>query len=382
MNLLNREQLESLMERTQSNSVSLYFPMGINYADDHGKLVFKNLIKSAEQDLLKHGVSGKEVDRILKPAFQLLETPDVWMEPAPSMGVFLSDGALDLVKIPFQVEPLHYVGPSFYMLPMFQLFAMENKFHVLTLSQNRIRLYHCDFFRCNEISLGDMPTSLDEALKYDDFEKGRQSIARSQGSAGEGTPGMYRGQGDGRDELKTNLWRFLEIVDTGLHQFLNGRSTPVILAGVDYLTAMFQRVNSRYKILETEINGNVDALTPAELHGRALPIANQYYQRLVERDLYRYHNMLSTDKTSTSIEEIASASVKGKIQLLFAATKVYVPGIYNPELDSAFLKDGNPDTEDLLNFAVVNTLKTGGKIHILPMEQLPDSNGYAALFRY
>lgn len=382
MNLLTRSELETLMNRTHPNSVSIYFPMGKNYADDKSKSVFKNLVKSAEQDLLTHSIPSKEVDRLLDPAYQLLKTPEFWTVPTPSVAVFLWDGLIQTVNIPFVLDELHYVGPSFYVLPLFQLFSFEDKFHILTLSQNNVKLFHCDFLQWEPLPLGDLPTSLEEALQFDNFENERQSFGRSRGSAGEGTPGVYRGHGDGKDLQKTNLWRYLELVDSGLHQYLKGRSIPIILAGVEYITAMFQRVNSRYKILETEINGNVDILSPAELHEKALPIARQFYQRLVERDLYRYHNMLSTDKTSTSIEEIASAAVKGKIQLLFVTTNVFVPGIYNPELDSAFLRDGNPDTEDLVNFAMVQTLRTGGKVHVLPMAQLPDSPGYAALFRY
>ncbi|QSX08873.1 hypothetical protein J0B03_01955 [Alkalibacter rhizosphaerae] len=382
MNLLTRNELETLTNMAHPNSVSIYFPMGKNYTDDKSKLVFKNLIKSAEKDLTDHGVQNKEVDRLLQPAFQLLETPDFWTDPSVSAAIFLHDGKARINNLPFPVDEIHYVGPNFYLLPLFELFALENKFHILSMSQNSIKLFHCDFLNWEEIPLGDIPTSLDEALQYDDIENERQTSSRSHGSAGDSTSGVYRGQGDGRDDHKTNLWRFLEMIDNQLHLYIKGRGTPIILAGVDYFTAMFQRVNSRYKVLETEINGNMDNATPAELHQKALPIASQYYQRQVERDLYRYHNMLSTDKTSTTIEEIASAAVKGKVHMLFATKQVYIPGIYNPELDTAFLKDGNPDSEDLINFAMVNTFKTGGKIHVLSNEQLPETTGCAALFRY
>lgn len=382
MNLLTRTVLENLMEVQNPNSVSIYFPMGNNYPEGKGKLVYKNLIKDAEKDLLNHGIQSKEVERLLQPALELLNTPDFWADPSTSAAVFLHDGSMESVNIPFPVDDIHYIGPNFYLLPLFQMFALENKFHILSISQNSVKLFDCDFIGCEEIPLEGVPTSLDEALQYDDIEKERQTKSRGHGSASDGTPGVYHGQGDGRDALKTNLWRFMEQIDGTLHTYVKGRGTPIILAGVDYLTAMFQRVNSRYKVLETEINGNVDNLTPAEIHEKALPIANQFYQRQVERDLYRYHNMLSTDKTSTSIEEIASAAAKGKVWLLFATNQVFVPGIYNPELDTAFFKDGNPDSEDLINFAIVNTFKTGGKVHVLPTEQLPDTTGCAALFRY
>lgn len=382
MNLLTRSELEALIKLEHPNSISIYFPMGKSYTDDKSKLVYKNLIKSTEQDLLAHGVAGKEVDRLLHPAVQLLENSDWWSNPSPSAVVFLQNGTAKIYNVPFATQQVHYVGPSLYLLPLFELFALENTYHVLTLSQNSVKWYYCDLLHCEELPMGDIPTSLDEALKYDDIEREKQSSNRSQGSAGEGTPGVFRGQGDGKDEHKTNMWRFMEMIDSRLHLYAKGRGTPIILAGVDYLTSMFKRVNSRYKILETEIPGNVENLSLQELHVKALPIAEEFYQQQVERDLYRYHNMVSTDKTSASIEEIASAAVKGKIHMLFAAKDVFVPGIYNPELDSAFLRDGNPDTEDLVNFSIIHTFRTGGKVHLLPKEQLPEGTDFAALFRY
>ncbi|MBF7097411.1 baeRF7 domain-containing protein [Alkalibacter mobilis] len=382
MNLLTRTEIEKLIEVQNQNCISLYFPMGQNFTDEKSKILLKNLVKSVESDLLDHNIPKKETDSLISPALELINDSDFWSNPSISAGVFLNGGNIDVIRIPFPVEPLHYIGPNYYLLPLFKLFGLENQFHILSLSQNNVRLFTCDFLSCGEVELEKIPTSLEEALKYDDFDNERQSHSRSHGSSGDGTPGVFRGQGDGRDELKTNLWRFVEMIDKDLHLYVKSKNTPVILAGVEYLTAIFKRVNTSYKILETEISGNVDNLSIQEIHQKSLPIAEKYYNSTVEKDLMRYNNLVSTDKTSSTIEDVASAAAKGKVRILFATTNSFVPGIYNPELDSAFFKEGNPDSEDLINFSVVNTLKTGGKIHILDPEKMPESKTCAALFRY
>jgi hypothetical protein len=41
-----------------------------------------------------------------------------------------------------------------------------------------------------------------------------------------------------------------------------------------------------------------------------------------------------------------------------------------------------PQDEDLLDFAAVQTLMHGGRVHVLPEEQMPETEPVAAVLRY
>src|SRR5690554_1766053 len=111
MNLLTRTEIEKLIEVQSQNCVSLYFPMGQNFTDEKSKILLKNLIKSTEADLVDHNVPKREIEILIDPALELLNDPDFWNTPSASTGVFINKGKVDVIKIPFNVEPMHYIGP-------------------------------------------------------------------------------------------------------------------------------------------------------------------------------------------------------------------------------------------------------------------------------
>jgi hypothetical protein len=383
MNLLTRNQLDELINTENQNCISFYLPMEKAPTEaDKTKVLFKNQIKSVESDLIEHGLAPKNVDTLIAPAVKLLETPEFWTDTDHSVAVFMVEDRITTIKLPFAMEPTTFIGPKFYLVPLFKLFSFDSKFYILALSQNKVRLLQCDLLDCEEVDISSLPTSLDEALQYDDIEKKNQYVMRSPGSTGGGAPGVYRGQGDGKDEHKTNLWRFMEMLESGLTGFIKDKEMPVVLAGVEYLTAIFRKANSHLNLIDKEVSGNTDVLSDKQLHAKAYPLAQDFFDKFVAMDLELYHNLTSSDKTSDKIEEIASAAAKGKIRILFTTQGVFVPGIYNLELDSAFHKDHSPDSEDLINFAAINTFKTGGKVYVLDDDKMPQTDECAAIFRY
>jgi hypothetical protein len=383
MNLLTRVQLDELINTENQNCISFYLPMEKAPTEaDKTKVLFKNQIKAVESELIEHGIAQKNVDSLISPAVKLLETPEFWTSPDESAAVFVAGSNITTIKLPFPIEPTTFIGPKFYLVPLFKLFSFDSRFYILALSQNKVRLLNCDLLDCAEVDITSLPTSLDEALQYDDIEKKNQYVMRSPGSTGDGGPGVYRGQGDGKDEHKTNIWRFMEMLDSGLSSFIKDKDTPVVLAGVEFLTAIFRKANSHLHLIDKEISGNTDILSEKQLHEKAYPLAQEFFDKFVASDLELYHNLSSSDKTGDTIEEIASAAAKGKIRILFATQGMFIPGMYNVELDSAFHKDHNPDSEDLINFAAVNTFKAGGKVYVLDRNQMPDTENCAAIFRY
>ncbi|NTW71905.1 MAG: hypothetical protein HGA49_06650 [Eubacteriaceae bacterium] len=383
MNLLTRDDLDKLIEIGDEKCISIYMPMEkISIDAEKSKIEFKNLLKTVEKNLAETGTSSVEIENLMAPAFDLLKDKDFWLKPSESLALFLSGSGMKIFNLTVQVDESFTIGLRYYILPLLKLFSTDNIYYVLAISQEKLRLLVCNMSKCTEIQLSGFPLSIEEALQYDDLEKGHQYNIRSTKSAGDGTPGVFRGHGDGKEEHKINLGKFMEAAEKGLESFIKSKEIPVVLSGVEYVTAIFRKTNSRYYLLEDEISGNPDLFSSKELYEKASPIAQRYFENQLKVELNNYTELISTDKASDDLEEIASAAYKGKVRILFVPTGIYRPGIYNLELDSAILKKEDNETEDLINFAVSHTLRTGGKVHITPQEDIPNGKDCAAIFRY
>jgi hypothetical protein len=81
--------------------------------------------------------------------------------------------------------------------------------------------------------LTDVPTSIAEALQYDDAEKSLQfHTATSQGGSGGDGSAIFHGQGGGNNDHKDGLLCYFRKVSNELESFLKNEQAPLILAGV------------------------------------------------------------------------------------------------------------------------------------------------------
>jgi hypothetical protein len=146
------------------------------------------------------------------------------------------------------------------------------QFYILALSQKNVRLFHCDLHNVLEVQLEStgMPGSLHE--ETDEVAHERQVQTHSSAHGSRGAQGISHGSSGGGSEPKTRIEEHFRAVSAALMEVLRNDRTPMILAAVEYLVPIFQRV-SAYPVFTKEfVAGSPDRLTGWQLRDKALGI--------------------------------------------------------------------------------------------------------------
>jgi hypothetical protein len=124
------------------------------------RILLKNLLQLARRTLRDDGVPAPAVDTAFQPAEQFVE--DRWSSHRPSDGlaVFLGPEEFRLVRVPLRLPELVTIGQRFFVRPLLPLLVAGGRFHVLSLSQDTIRLYSGTRFRLDEVELDGLPLAM------------------------------------------------------------------------------------------------------------------------------------------------------------------------------------------------------------------------------
>ncbi len=383
MKQLSRGDLEALMQRREGACVSLYAPMVKAGAETQQNAIrFKNLVRKAGDALEAHGLSPKQAEAQLAPAAALIDDTPFWQHQGEGLAMFLADGFSRRYRVPIEVRELVVVEERFHLKPLLPLLSGDGRFHILALSQKRARLFEATRHSVREMDLGDLPTSLNEAVGYQVEETHIQFHTGTRTSRPGDSP-VYHGQGGGEDDAKLEIRKFFSLLDRGICSRIADRSAPLVLAGVEFLFPIYRQASSHPELIEGGVAGNPDELTAEELHEKAWPLVEPVFTRSQESAADRFGALAGTGQASSQLEEVITAAVDGRVETLFVALGTRRWGSFDPDGRKVELADqGGPGHEDLVDFAAIQTLLKGGQVFAVQPEQVPEQAPMAAVYRY
>jgi hypothetical protein len=382
MKLLSIDELKTLIEKPDGVCVSIYLPthrLGTETQQD--PIRFKNLLREAEEQLIKSGLRGQDARDLLERAKELDEYK-FWQHQSGGLAIFISTNLFSYYCLPINFQELVVVTDRFHLKPLLPLLTGDGQFYILALSQNQVRLFQGTRYSVSEIELENVPQSIAEALKYDDAEKQLQFHTGTSQAGGE-RAGMFHGQGAGNDQQKDNLLRYFRKVDAGLEELLKNQQAPLVLAGVEYLFPIYKEANTYRYLMDEGVTGNPDELKAQELHSSAWTILQPYFQQAQEAAVERYQELAGTPPTSNNMKEIVPMAYYQLVDTLFVAVGVQKWGNFNPDENQVELhQEQEIGDEDLMDFAAIHTLLNGGTVYAVEPESVPDNAPLAAVFRY
>lgn len=400
MKLISREEIKSLIEQPQENCVSIYMPtVAAGPEVRQNPIRFKNSLAEAQKRLVEAGLNEKQASELLTKVHEI-DRQDFWEEIGEQgLAIFISNNKFDYYILPLDFEELVVVSDRFHVKPLLPILNRNERFYILGLSQNQVRMMVGTRYRIQELDLSNVPgipTSMDEALRYDDVsEKALQVHSARKG----GTPpqvnapntnsGIFHGQGGGAagaEEHKADIMRFMQVLaHTVETKILHDEQAPVVLAGVDYLLSMYKDVSDYHYLMAEGIEGNPENLNPQELHEKALPILEVYWNNSQQEVLNQFQESFgaNTDATSTNIEEIVSAAYYQRVDSLMLAVGEHQWGLFDESSQKVYLhQEEETGDDDLFDFAAAYTLINGGTVYTVKPEQLLNGKPVAAIFRY
>ncbi len=379
MDVLTHQDLEVLMAERPGPCVSVYLPThpvgrGTTPEDP---ATFKSMVTEAARALADRGLRRPDIDALLEPVLAL-DNNHFWSHQDAGLAVFAAPGFMREYRLPASFPTGSLVADRFHLKPMLPLVAGERCL-VLALSQGDIRLLGADRFGVRPVKLRAVPTSLEEALQFDDPEKQLQS--RQSGVVGGGRQAAsFHGHGAGLDE-KDRITRYLRKVDQGLHEVLRHERSPMVLAGVDYLLSIYRSVATYQPLMDDAIEGNPEQISDRDLAERARTITDPWFSAQRDAAAAEYAGVADTDRASDRLDEVVTASLAGRVATLFVPIGVKRWGRM---VDRQVVEHDQPESGDidLLDEAALATWKTDGRVYAVQPEQMPAATDVAAIFRY
>ncbi|MGF1491204.1 MAG: hypothetical protein ACFBSC_01875 [Microcoleaceae cyanobacterium] len=350
---------------------------------------FKNLLNQTQDKLVQQGWKESDIAELLKPVEEL-DRDDFWQNQKQGLAIFIAPDLFKFYQLPQQFEEQVVISRCFQIKPLIPLLLSDEQFFLLALSQNQVQFFRGSRYTIEKVELpGSTPSSLAEALKYDDPEEQLQAHTANPNPAA-GQSMMYHGQGVGTTDNKDQIQRFLQKVDTGLSDYLMDgtspqRPLPIVLAGVEYVLSIYRAVSHNPDLLKSEISGNPENMTVEELHRQAWPIVESHFRRRQEQATTQYRELvgIEANQASEDFSEIVGAAHNGRIDSLFMVADERKFGQFDPKTNEATLSESpQSQDEDLMNFAAVHTLLNSGMVYICQPSEMPNHGEVAAILRY
>jgi hypothetical protein len=385
MDILNPAALKSLIAEGGKWCVSLYMPthrLGREKQQDPIRL--KNLLAEAETKLLAHGLRRPEVQKMMRPAEELLWDKRFWQHQGNGLAIFLTDNFQRVYRLPAAFEEFLLITNSFHIKPLLPLLGRGEKFYVLAVSLNNVRLLEGNADTMTEIELN-FPTSMKEVLGTEDPERSLNLYSGStstEHARGEGR--IYHGHNAGDDEKK-DILRFFQAVNQSLNDLLQERTIPMVLAGVDYLLPIYREASSYNNLLEGDIRGNVERENVKDLHAEAWKIVKPIFEESQKKAYEKFEQLKGqgSDLATSDLNETIRAAKFGQVETLFVPLGRQKWGRYDAENNTVIVEsDPGPGNEDLFDLAATETLLNSGQVFAVPGDQLPGGGEIATILRY
>jgi len=372
-----------LAHSTKGQRVSIYMPTHrfAPGSQDQDTTRLRNLLRGAAEKLAAQGIRQAEVDDLLGSARSLLDDRPFWLRARDGLAVLVGPEGLSTFRATTPFTESVAVGERYDLRQLLPLIGVESHFWLLAISQKRVRLYEGSAEDLVETPVADMPASLTEALRWDDFEKTSLQFHTGTHGAGGRRPAVFHGTGesDTRDELV----RFFRAIDRGLHEHLRSSDAPLLLAGVEYLLPIYRDANTYPNLASDAIPGNPDATTPAALHERATVILEAMRDAAIHDLVSEVTDAWGSPKTTPDPETVIPAAHHGRVATLLITDDAQWWGSYDARAGSLVVRS-HPEEgdDDLLGLSALHTIENGGTVVHVKSEDMPHAEVAVAMLRY
>jgi hypothetical protein len=304
-----------------------------------GPTRLRHRLQEAAAGLAGAGVEESVATEVLAPLHALEDDAEFWQHQADGLALFAAPGYAARFRLPIEVTEQVVVGESFRLRPLVPLLSADGGLFLLALAQNSVRLFHATRHSIGELRLGDIPSSMAEAIPQEEMARYGQSHSTGQGTT------QFHGQGNEADYDKAALERFFRAVDRPLTARLGPRREPLVLACVAYYLPIFSAV-SRYPLVWPQaVEGNPEHRSVTELHDAGWSLVESHFAERETLELDRYRAAAGTGLTLADPGEVAAAAREGRVDTLLLPREA--PGAAD---------EGDVDR------AVVETLRHGGRV--------------------
>ncbi len=383
MNLLSDELLTSTLAAAQPPCLSLYQPTHRHHPENQQDPIrFRNLVKQLQQSLLqKH--AEPEVVALLEQFGTLADDRDFWKHTLDGLAVFAAPGLFRVFGLQRPVAEMAIVANSFHTKPLWRFLQSTDRYQLLALSLDRIRLYEGNRDALDEIDPAPgVPRTIKEALG-EELTEPHQTVA-SYGGTGSGSSAMHHSHGGRKDEMDIDTERFFRAIDRAIAD-KHSRPTglPLMLAALPEHHGTFHQVSHNALLLRDGIKIDPAALSLDQLRERAWQIMEPHYRSRLAALADEFAVANSAQMGLDDLHRVAEAAASGRVGTLLVEAGRQIAGRLDPANGQVELGElDHPEADDLLDDLGEIVRSKGGKVAVIPAEQMPTETGVAATCRF
>lgn len=361
-----RDEIVDLADTAGPVCISIYTPTDHAVTDhDRLQLEFSAQVKSALEQ-----IDDAEVRAALARSLEeLTEWPEFWRFQSRTLVVLATTERVRTYRLPNRLPAVTEVGDRFYLKPMLRTTTFPQSAFVLALSENDARLVHV--FADQEptvIDTPDMPGGVEEFI-------GREDPAG----------GVPRRRLHAADSRKLRIRQYARAVDHALRPVLRGSGLPLVLAAAEPTASIFRAANSYPELLDQGIEGNPEALTPADLAAQVRTVLDNHYRDELFEIRKTFADRQGQGRAVSDVADAAKAATYGAVSDLLVNFEALVPGTIDPETGTVtFTEQNGADEYGVVDEIARRALLSGATVRAVRGEDMPNGEAgqVAALLRY
>ena len=376
--MVTEKTIRDLIEKNGKRKVSITLPTEkVGDERQQNPIRFKNLLNKTLQKLTSDGMKEDEATTFLQPAKELLGQPLFWSSMEHGMTVYLTDDYFEIFKLPYEIREMAYVSDHFRITPLMPMISTNGSFCVLAVGQENPRLLRCTRTSVRDITPDDVPESLKQWIG----EKPEQQVQFHTGN-NEGEGAVFFGHGATEEDHKELVQGYLREVERPVTKKMKQINDPLVLAGTEPNLPIYKKINKYSRALEDTVDRNPNGISDTQLRDQSWNVVRDYFLS----DMFEYietYREGSSEYISRDLTEVITSTVMGKSAAIFITKDVVRWGKYDEDQHKVFYNNTpSNDDVDLMNWLTIKGVKTGGKVYILPGEEMPDNSEVAALYRF
>jgi len=382
----NWPSLESLTELAsvdQPPCLSLYQPTHRHRPENQQDPIrFRNLLKELEASL-RQKYPAVETRLLLEPFEALVHDHAFWEHTLDGLAVLGGPSLFRVFQLQRLVAELAVVADSFHTKPLRRFLQSADRYQVLGLSLQKIQLFEGNRDTLDEIDPAPgVPRTIAEALG-EELTESHQTVA-SYGGVGMASTPMHHGHGGKKDEADIDAERFFRAIDrTVLKHHSRPSGLPLMLAALSEHHHLFHRVSHNPFLMADGLTINPDVLPVDELRERAWQVVEPQYQAQLVALIDEFAVAKSNGLGSDDLAQVAQAAAAGRVATLLIESDRQIAGRLDDATGRVEGADlSYPQVDDLLDDLGKLVGKMGGRVLVIPAEQMPGRTGLAATYRY
>lgn len=378
------KDIEVLLERREYPAITIYLDTHKRWQkNEKSKIMLKNMLQDIEEELENRGMRDSEIEKLLSPIEDMEKDLEFWKNTTKGLAIFLSKDVQLTILLSRPISSKFYIDHYFNIKYLAEYLFEHDDYYVLALSTKKNFLYMAsnkDFELIPESEF--LPEDMETSMRTEGQEKSIQhATTKSIGRSSSGGT-AFHGHDAYEDGEEILLQRYLNKVDKAIDRLLSKYRVPMVLVCTEPIYSLYKEINSYPGLIKDYVKGNPDEKENREaLLEKTGMIVKKITESQKEKTASEYNN--DTENNLSGISETIRAAYYGSVSTLLIAKMDYCWGKFNLSNGTVRLHDSfRSDSQDLLNIAVIFTIRNNGKVYNVSKKSLATEENVAAILRY